>query len=159
MSDAQEFINNVEQAMKNGETLTRDVGSYGSFEITVFPDGSAACKIEGTEYSTLPAGSSPEEILNYYSTSIRHSSYSYDTEGGGSVTFAKDLQVGDVILHSLYGDQNAKVISVDTTGSEITVTFIVHSSGRTWKQVDTYPVGSMREFDLLWGADWVPEGE
>lgn len=157
--DAKDFINKIKQATKGGETFTHAVGSYGSFEITVSPDGSAVCKLENEEHSTLPAGSSPEEILNYYSTSIRHSSYSYDTEGGGSVTFAKDLQVGDVILHSLYGDQNAKVISVDTTDSEIVVTFIVHSTGKTRKQVDTYPAGSMREFDLLWGADWVPEGE
>ena len=117
------------------------------------------CKLEDEEHSTLPAGSSPEEILNYYSTSIRQSSYSYDTEGGGSVTFVKDLQVGDVILYSLHGDGNAKVVSVDTTDSEIVVTFVVHCPGKTRKQVDTYPAGSMMEFDLLWGADWVPEGE
>lgn len=154
--DAKDFINKIKQAMKSGETFTHAVGSYGSFEITVSYDGSAVCKLEDTEYSTLPAGSSPEEILNYYSTSIRQSSYSYDTEGGGSVTFVKDLQVGDVILDDY---QHAKVVSVDTTDSEIVVTFVVHSPGKTWKQVDTYPAGSMVEFDLLWGADWVPEGE
>lgn len=152
--DAKDFINKIEQAMKSGETFTHAVGSYGSFEITVSPDGSAVCKLEDKEHGTLPAGSSPEEILNYYSTSIRQSSYSYDTEGGGSVTFVKDLQVGDVILND---DQHAKVVSVDTTDSEIVVTFVVHSPGKTWKQVDTYPAGSMMEIDLLWGADWVPE--
>lgn len=155
--DAKDFINKIKQAMKSGETFTHAVGSYGSFEITVSYDGSAVCKLEDREHSTLPAGSSPEEILNYYSTSIRQSSYSYDTEGGGSVTFVKDLQVGDVILYSLHGDENAKVISVDTTDSEIVVTFVAHSPGKTRKQVDTYPAGSMMEFDLLWGADWVPE--
>lgn len=45
------------------------------------------------------------------------------------------------------------------TDSEIVVTFVAHSPGKTRKQVDTYPAGSMMEFDLLWGADWVPEGE
>lgn len=157
--DAKKFVNKIEQAMKSGVTFTHAVGSYGSFEITVSPDGSAVCNLEDEEHGTLPAGSSPEEILNYYSTSIRQSSYSYDTEGGGSVTFVKDLQVGDVILYSLHGDGNAKVVSVDTTDSEIVVTFVVHCPGKTRKQVDTYPAGSMMEFDLLWGADWVPEGE
>ena len=154
--DAKDFINKIKQAMKSGETFTHAVGSYGSFEITVSYDGSAVCKLEDTEYSTLPAGSSPEEILNYYSTSIRQSSYSYDTEGGGSVTFVKDLQVGDVILDDY---QHAKVVSVDTTDSETVVTFVVHCPGKTRKRVDAYPAGSMMEFDLLWGADWVPEEE
>lgn len=158
MSDTQEFMNKIESAMKAGEVFVEIIGWDDMYRLTVNPDGSASCGEFDLIEKTLPSGSTPEQILDWFSTNIRHDAYSETNESGATITFIKDLKVGDVVLYDYGSNQSARVSSITRTDDQIEVAFVVHSPGKTWMETKNYPSECMWQFELLWGADWAPEG-
>lgn len=75
MSDTQEFMNKIESAMKAGEVFVETIGWDDMYRLTVNPDGSASCGEFDLIEKTLPSGSTPEQILDWFSTNIRHDAY------------------------------------------------------------------------------------
>jgi hypothetical protein len=155
----QEFINGVKDAFENGRNFTQNAGIVGSLVLTVSPDGSAVCRIFGDQVADIPAGSTPNEILVFWSHAVRKFAPAYtvnDSENSiGTTTFVKDLRVGDIILdeHGFI----AKVVYVleNDKWDDMHVTTVSHghSDGKQVKRFLQYPKGSMNTFDLLWAED------
>lgn len=67
----QEFINGVKAAAENGQDFTQNAGIDDGLVLTVSPDGSAVCHLFREQVATLPAGSTPDEVLTLWSGSVR----------------------------------------------------------------------------------------
>jgi hypothetical protein len=155
----QEFINGVKDAFKNGRNFTQNAGIVGSLVLTVSSDGSAVCRIFGDQVAEIPAGSTPEEILSFWSSAVRKFAPSYTVNGSeesiGTTTFIKDLKVGDIIVGQ--DGFNAKVVYVleNNKWDDMHVTTVSHghSDGKQIKRFLQYPKGSMETVDLLWGEN------
>lgn len=75
MSDTQEFMNKIESAMKAGEVFVETIGWDDMYRLTVNPDGSASCGEFDLIEKALPSGSTPKQILDWFSANIRHDAY------------------------------------------------------------------------------------
>lgn len=152
----QKFVEGVEEAAKNGQVFSQDAGIDDGLVLTVSPDGGAVCHLFRKQVATLPAGSTPDEVLTFWSESVRKFAPSY-SEAAGTMTFVKDLRVGDVIVDE--DGLNAKVVC--TLGGDPTyVTLISHGyitarnyDGKQIQKFREYPEGSMKAVDLLWASD------
>ena len=152
----QDFINEVKGAAKSGQVFKQAIGVDGGFALTVSPDGSAVCHLFGEMVASLPTGSTPDEILAFWSESVRKFAPAYG-ETSGTLTFVKDLKEGDIIVDD-EDDLISKVVCMIGRGV-VHVTLVSHgyfaAKHRGGKQIQKfvqYPEGSMKAVDLLWGA-------
>lgn len=63
-----------------------------------------------------------------------------------------------MVLYDYGSNQSARVSSITRTDDQIEVAFIVHTPRKTWTETKNYSSECMWQFELLWGADWTPEG-
>lgn len=152
-----EFVERINKAAERGRVFIQYIGDDDNLGLFVNPDGSASINLFDDLVCSLPSGSTPEQILDWFSTNIRHDAYSETNESGATITFIKDLKVGDVVLYDYGSNQSARVSSITLTDDQIEVAFVVHSPGKTWMETKNYPSECMWRFELLWGADWAPE--
>jgi hypothetical protein len=61
----QKFFEGVEEAAKNGQVFSQDAGIDDGLVLTVSPDGGAVCHLFREQVATLPAGSTPDEVLAF----------------------------------------------------------------------------------------------
>ena len=153
----QEFVQEVKDAADSGRIFEQAVGSDGGFMLTVRPDGSAACHLFGEQVASLPAGHTPGEILVFWSESVRKFAPAYG-DTSGTLTFIKDLKVGDTIVDE--DGLNAKVVYMISDGDHNHVTLVSHgyffARHRGGKQIQKFvqcPDNSMKTVDLLWAMD------
>lgn len=148
----QEFIDRVNKAFENGRDFNQFIGRDDNLLLSVDPDGSASISLFDDIVDTLPAHSTPEQILDLWSKFVRKFAKS-DRNTVGTLTFIKDLREGDIILdeHGLI----AKVVYVleNNKWDEMHVTTVSHShsDGRQVKRFLQYSKNSMETIDLLWG--------
>ena len=148
----QEFIDRVNKAFENGRDFNQFIGCDDNLLLSVDPDGSASISLFDDIVDTLPAHSTPEQILDLWSKFVRKFAKS-DRNTVGTLTFIKDLREGDIILdeHGLI----AKVVYVleNNKWDEMHVTTVSHghSDGRQVKRFLQYSKNSMETVDLLWG--------
>ena len=147
-----EFIERVNRAAEWGQTFRQYIGGDDDLGLFVEPDGSASVCLFDDLVDSVPADSTPEQILALWSRAVRK----FGSFGGwtaATVSFVKDLKVNDLIIDE-YGF-NAKVVYVidDDKYTHITTVSHGHSDGKQMKQFLKYPKGSMNTFDLLWAAD------
>lgn len=147
-----EFIERINKAAERGRVFIQYIGDDDNLGLFVNPDGSASINLFDDPVCSLPAGSTPEEILALWSDAVRKFAKS-DMNTVGTMTFVKDLKVGDIIV-----DQdgfNAKVVYVikDFRWDEMHVTTVSHGhpDGKQVKRFIQYSKNSMETFDLLWG--------
>ena len=148
----QEFIDRVNKAFKNGWGFNQFIGRDDNLWLFVDPDGSASISLFDDIVDTLPARSTPEQILDLWSDAVRKFAKS-NKNSAGTLTFVKDLKIGDIVVDE-YGFI-AKVVHVleNNKWDEMHVTTVSHghSDGRQVKRFLQYPKGSMETVDLLWG--------
>ena len=152
----QDFINGVKDAAKNDQVFQQYAGIDDGLVLTVSPDGSAICHLFRKQVATLPAGSTPDEVLTFWSESVRKFAPSY-SEAAGTMTFVKDLKTGDIIVDE--DGLNAKVVCT-LGGDPAYVTLVSHGyttarncDGKQIQKFREYPEGSMKTVDLLWASD------
>lgn len=148
----QEFVDRINKVAEQGRTFIQYVGDDDNLGLFVDPDGSASVCLSDDLVASLPAGSTPEQILDMWSNAVRKFAKS-DVNAVGTLTFVKDLKVGDIIV-----DQdgfNAKVVYVikDFRWDEMHVTTVSHGhpDGKQVKRFIQYSKNSMETVDLLWG--------
>lgn len=151
---AQEFVDRINKVTKQGRVFVQYVGNNDDLGLFVDPDGSASVCLSDDLVASLPAGSTPEQILDMWSNAVRKFAKS-DVNAVGTLTFVKDLKVGDIIV-----DQdgfNAKVVYVikDFRWDEMHVTTVSHGhpDGKQVKRFLQYSKNSMETVDLLWAED------
>lgn len=147
----QEFVDRINKAAERGRVFTQYVGDDDGLGLFVEPDGSASVCLFDDMVCSLPTSSTPEQILDLWSDAVRKFAAS-DRNTIGTLTFIKDLKVGDIIV-----DQdgfNAKVVYVikDFRWDEMHVTTVSHGhpDGKQVKRFLQYPKKSMETVDLLW---------
>lgn len=96
----QEFIDRVNKAFENGRDFNQFIGRDDNLLLSVDPDGSASISLFDDIVDTLPAHSTPEQILDLWSKFVRKFAKS-DRNTVGTLTFIKDLREGDIILDEL----------------------------------------------------------
>ena len=148
---AHEFIERVNRAAERGQIFRQYIGGDDDLGLFVEPDGSASVCIFDDLVDSVPAGSTPEQILDLWSHSVRKFAPSEDVIG--TMSFVKDLKVNDLIIDEY--DFNAKVIYVISDDEYIHVTTVSHGhpGGKQVKRFLKYPKDSMKTVDLLWAAD------
>lgn len=149
-----EFVERINKVAEQGRVFIQYVGDDDNLGLFVDPDGSASVNLFDDPIASLPAGSTPEQILALWSDAVRKFAKS-DVNAVGTLTFVKDLKVGDIIV-----DQdgfNAKVVYVleNNKWDDMHVTTVSHGhfDGKQVKRFLQYPKGSMSTFDLLWAED------
>lgn len=148
----QEFIERVNKSSERGRTFSQYIGDDDGLGLFIDPDGSASVCLFDDPIALLPAGSTPEEVLDLWSDAVRK----FASSGGcraASVSFIKDLKIGDLIVDE-HGF-NAKVVYVISDDEYIHVTTVSHGhpDGKQVKRFLQYPKDSMETVDLLWAAD------
>lgn len=150
----QEFIERVNKSSERGRTFSQYIGDDDGLGLFIDPDGSASISRFDDPIALLPAGSTPEEVLDLWSDAVRK----FASSGGcraASVSFIKDLKIGDLIVDE-HGF-NAKVVYVlkDVRWDEMHVTTVSHGhpDGKQIKRFLQYPKNSMETVDLLWAED------
>lgn len=150
----QEFVDRINKVAEQGRTFIQYVGNDDDLGLFVNPDGSASINIFDDPVCSLPAGSTPEEVLALWSDAVRKFAKS-DKNTVGTLSFVKDLKVGDIIVGQ--DGFNAKVVYVleNNKWDEMHVTTVSHghSDGKQIKRFLQYPKGSMETVDLLWGEN------
>ena len=150
----QEFVDRINKVAEQGRTFIQYVGNDDDLGLFVNPDGSASVCLSDDLVDSLPSGSTPEQILDMWSSAVRKFASSGDW-GTATMSFVKDLKIGDLIVDE-YGF-NAKVVYVleNSKWDEMHVTTVSHghSDGKQVKKFLQYPKGSMSTFDLLWGEN------
>ena len=150
----QEFVDRINKVAEQGRTFIQYVGGDDDLGLFVEPDGSASVCLFDDLVDSVPAGSTPEQILALWSRSVRKFAKS-DKSAVGTLTFVKDLKEGDIIV-----DQdgfNAKVVYVlkSVRWDEMHVTTVSHGhpDGKQVKRFIQYSKNSMETVDLLWAED------
>lgn len=152
----QEFIDRINKAANQGRVFIQYIGDDDDLGLFVDPDGSASVNLFDDPVCSLSAGSTPDEVLTVWSESVRKFAPAY-SEGAGTMTFVKDLKVGDVIVDE--DGLNAKVVC--TLGGDPTYVTLVshgyltarHYDGKQIQKFREYPKGCMKTVDLLWASD------
>lgn len=147
----QEFIERVNKTAERGRVFIQYVGNDDGLGLFVEPDGSASACLFDDPVCSLPSGSTPEQILDMWSSAVRKFAAG-DRNTVGTLTFIKDLKMGDLILDE-HGF-NAKVVYVlkDVRWDEMHVTTVSHGhpDGKQVKRFLQYSKNSMETVDLLW---------